>query len=623
MKRKDGFAPIGAYAAIGDGATTALVALDGSIDFLSLPAVHCPTTFAALLDPEDGGRFALRPSGRFEAERRYVERTNVLETTYRTKDGVARVTEALNLQGGGLLPWRELARRVECLGGQLEFEWCVEARPDWGRAEVQLDRRRGAPVFEGGGVELAVHTWDAGEPQLEDGKVSGAFTLRDGGSALLALGATHEEPIPIPTRADVERRLRETIEVWRTWLGTWSYEGPWEEQVARSALALKLLVHEPNGAIVAAPTTSLPEQIGGSRNYDYRYMWVRDAAFTIDALMRLGLPEQVHESFCCLLRAVRLTKPDLLPFYGVDGQEATRCDELPLRGYRDSRPVRYGNAAASQVQLGAWGDLLETASLYIETGNALDDDTGSLLADCLDRLTVIWPDEDSGIWELPETHSYTASNLASWMAFDRRPHGRRRPPARYARRPLARGARPDDRVRRGALLVGGAGLVRRVRRRRDARRGGAARGQDGLAARVARTAPRDDRRGARAARRRRRAALAPDRQRRPGGRVSRLLVLGGRGARAHRRGRGRGGALRAAARLRERRGADVRGGRPRLGRAARELPAGAQPPVADQRCERRRAGSCRGWAGAGRCGSTVNALFTSARCVNACGKFPS
>jgi len=243
--------------------------------------------------------------------------------------------------------------------------------------------------------------------------------LREGGTAVLALGATHEEPIPIPSRDDVERRLRETVEVWRTWIGTWSYDGPWEENVARSALALKLLVHEPNGAIVAAPTTSLPEKIGGDRNYDYRYMWVRDAAFTIDALMRIGLPEQVHESFCCLLRAVRSTKPEIRPFYSVDGNEATRCDGLPLRGYRDSKPVRYGNAAASQLQLGSWGDLLETASLYLETGNALDDDTASLLEECLDRLTVIWADEDCGIWELSEEHSYTSSNLAAWMAFDR------------------------------------------------------------------------------------------------------------------------------------------------------------------------------------------------------------
>ncbi|HET8529489.1 MAG TPA: glycoside hydrolase family 15 protein [Gaiellaceae bacterium] len=419
MKRKDGFAPIGAYAAIGDGSTTALVALDGSIDFLSLPAMHYPTTFAALLDPDKGGRFALAPTGAFDAQRRYVERTNVLETTYTTKDGVVRVTEALNLQGGGLLPWRELARRVECLSGEVELEWRVEARPDFGRADVQLDRRRGVPVFEGGGVEVAVHAWDAGEPELSDGAVAATFTLRDGERALLALGSTHEEPIPIPSRDDVERRLRETIDVWRTWLGTWSYDGPWEEQVARSALTLKLLVHEPNGAIVAAPTTSLPEQIGSDRNYDYRYMWVRDAAFTIDALMRLGLPEQVHESFCCLLRAVRTTRPDLRPFYSVDGHPAQRCDELPLRGYRDSRPVRYGNAASSQLQIGSWGDLLETASLYLETGNALDDETASLLQDCVDRLSVIWHDDDSGIWELQEQRSYTSSNFSAWMALDR------------------------------------------------------------------------------------------------------------------------------------------------------------------------------------------------------------
>jgi GH15 family glucan-1,4-alpha-glucosidase len=419
VKRKDGFAPIGAYAAIGDGATTALVSLDGSIDFLSLPAMHCPTTFAAMLDPENGGRFVLRPSGKFDVERRYVDRTNVLETTYRTKDGAVRVVEALNLQNGGLLPWRELARRVECLSGEVELEWRVEARPDWGRADVRLDRRRGVPVFDGGGIEVAVHTWDAGEPELEERAVGGAFTLHEGGSALLALGATHEEPIPIPSRDDVERRLRDTVGVWRTWIGTWSYDGPWEEHVARSALALKLLVHEPNGAIVAASTTSLPERIGGDRNYDYRYMWVRDAAFTIDALMRIGLPEQVHESFCCLLRAVRTTKPNLRPFYSVHGREAERCDELPLRGYRDSRPVRYGNAASNQLQIGSWGDLLETASLYLETGNALDDDTASVLEECLDRLSVIWPDDDCGIWELPEQRSYTSSNFASWMAFDR------------------------------------------------------------------------------------------------------------------------------------------------------------------------------------------------------------
>jgi GH15 family glucan-1,4-alpha-glucosidase len=419
VKRKDGFAPIESYAALGDGTTVALVASDGSVDFLSLPSMHSPTALGALLDPERGGRFSLRPTHSFDAERRYIDRTNVLETTYRTKSGAVRVTEALNLHGGGQLPWRELARRVECLSGEVELEWEAEVRPDWGRADVRIQRRRDVPVFEGGGLEVAIHVWDAGEPAIRDDSVGARFTLRDGGRALLALVATHDQPIPIPRRAEVERRLDDTTTVWREWLDNWEYDGPWADHLARSALALKLMSLEPTGALVAAPTTSLPERIGGDRNYDYRYMWVRDTAFTIDALMRLRLPEQVHESFCCLLRAVRTTAPDLRPFYSLDGHAADRCDELPLRGYRGSQPVRYGNAASSQVQLGSWGDLLETVDLYLEAGNGLDESTADMLEQCVDRLAVIWPDEDSGIWELQECRSYTSSNLASWTALDR------------------------------------------------------------------------------------------------------------------------------------------------------------------------------------------------------------
>ena len=419
MKRKDGFAPIGAYAPIGDGRTTALVALDGSVDFMSLPTMESATAFGALLDPERGGRFVLRPAERFEAERRYVERSNVLETTYRTRDGVVRVTDALTLRGGGELPWRELARRIEGLSGDVRMCWSIEPRFDWGRTPPSIVRRGGVPVAEGGNLELGVHAWDAGTAQVDRDSISGEFTIGEGGRALLALVATHDQPIPIPERAAVERRLDETVEVWRRWLETWEYEGPWERELARSALALKLLVLEPEGPILAAPTTSLPERIGGDKNYDYRYMWVRDTAYTLDAFMRLGLPEQVHESFCCLLRAVRTTAPDLRPFYGLDGTEATRREELELRGYRDSRPVRYGNAAGSQLQLGSWGDLLETTDLYVRHGNAIDKDTASLLVGCLDRLSVIWEDHDSGIWELDDHRDYTASLVSTWTAFDR------------------------------------------------------------------------------------------------------------------------------------------------------------------------------------------------------------
>ena len=419
MKRRDGFAPIESYAALGDGSTIALVASDGAIDFLSLPYMHSPTALGALLDPERGGSFVLRPSHRYEVSRRYVGRSNVLETTYTTKGGVVRVTEALDLHGGGQLPWRELARHVEGLSGDVEMEWSLEVRPDWGQAGVRVSERRGVPLFEGGGLEVAIHSWDAGTPQLGDGFVRGAFTVRGGESALLALIGTYDQPIPGPRRGEVDRRLTDTVRVWHTWLENWEYEGPWEEHLARSALALKLLVHEPNGSIVAAATTSLPERIGGDKNYDYRYMWVRDTAFTIDALMRLGLPEQVHESFCCLLRAVRTTVPDLRPFYSVEGHSAHRGEEVPLHGYRGSQPVRYGNAAASQVQLGSWGDLVETVDLYLEAGNALDAGTARMIEEFVDRLTVIWSDDDSGIWELDVHRSYTASNLAAWTALDR------------------------------------------------------------------------------------------------------------------------------------------------------------------------------------------------------------
>jgi GH15 family glucan-1,4-alpha-glucosidase len=387
---------------------------------MSLPSLHAPTTFAALLDPERGGRFTLAPAGEFQAARRYLGRTNVLETTYRTGDGVVRVTEALTLQDGGLLPWVELARRIEGIEGSVPLEWRLEPRFDWGREPPRIVRRGDLVVAEGAGLQLAAHAWDAGEVRAEADALAGSFEIPAGERAMLALVAAHGQPLHAPCREHVEARLDATKRVWERWLGMWAYDGPWEEEVARSALALKLIVYAPNGSIAAAPTTSLPEVIGGDKNYDYRYSWVRDSAFTLDALMRLGLPEQVHESFACLLRAVRPTAPDLRPFYDLDGCVPSRTETLEhLRGYRDSRPVRYGNAARTQLQLGSWGDLLETADLYVSEGNVLDGETGEMLASCVDRIAVLWPDEDSGMWELDEHRQYTSSKVAVWMALDR------------------------------------------------------------------------------------------------------------------------------------------------------------------------------------------------------------
>jgi len=387
---------------------------------MSLPSLHSPTTFAAVLDPGRGGHFTLAPAGEYEAARRYVGRTNVLETTYRGRDGTVRVTEALTLQDGGLLPWVEHARRIEGLEGAVRLEWRVEPRFDWGRCPPRIGRRGGRLVAAGADLQLAVMSWDAGEVGAEEDALSGSFEIAAGGAAMLALVAAHEQPLHLPSRDHVEARLDATRRVWERWLGFWAYDGPWQEEVARSALALKLLVYAPNGSIAAAPTTSLPEVIGGDKNYDYRYSWVRDSAFTLDALMRLGIPEQVQESFGCLLRAVRPTAPDLHPFYDLCGGVAKRSETLDhLRGYRDSRPVRYGNAARTQLQLGSWGDLLETASLYVSEGNVLDDDTAEMLAGCIDRVAVLWPDEDSGMWELEEHRHYTTSKIAVWTALDR------------------------------------------------------------------------------------------------------------------------------------------------------------------------------------------------------------
>ncbi|MGH2976802.1 MAG: glycoside hydrolase family 15 protein, partial [Gaiellaceae bacterium] len=356
----------------------------------------------------------------FDVARRYVGRTNVLETTYRAGDGAVRVTEALTLQDGGLLAWVELARRIEGIEGSVQLEWRLEPRFDWAREQPHIVRRGDILLAEGAGLQLTVHSWDAGEVEPEEDALTGSFELRAGERALLALVAASEQPLHRPSRDHVEARLDATCRVWERWLGTWAYDGPWEDEVARSALALKLLVYAPNGSIAAAATTSLPEVIGGDKNYDYRYSWVRDSAFTLDALMRLGLPEQVHESFTCLLRAVRQTAPDLRPFYDLDGCVPDRAETLDhLRGYRDSQPVRYGNAARTQLQLGSWGDLLETASLYVSEGNVLDQETGEMLAGCIDRVAVLWPDEDSGMWELDEHRHYTTSKIAVWMAFDR------------------------------------------------------------------------------------------------------------------------------------------------------------------------------------------------------------
>ncbi|HEV8473257.1 MAG TPA: glycoside hydrolase family 15 protein, partial [Methylomirabilota bacterium] len=416
----DAYAPIRDYAIIGDGRTVAVVRRNASIDWLCLPNLDSGSVFAALLDAERGGRFDLAPSTAYRAERRYLPGTNVLETTFRTEGGVVRVTDAMTLPDARLGPFRELARRVEGLAGQVPMRWRVEPRFDYGRAATRIEARRSFPVALSHGDAIGVCAWDAGPSRCDARAVAGDFEAREGSRALLAIVAAHGEPLIFPARAEVEARLDTSAEFWRQWSSELAYEGAWQEAVVRSALTLKLLVFAPSGAIAAAPTTSLPEAIGGDRNWDYRFSWLRDASFTLEALLQLRRHTEATSFFWWFMHATRLTHPRLQPFYRLDGGAYAPEITLPLEGYRGSKPARVGNAAFEQLQLDTFGHLLDTAFGYVGQGFTIDRDTGRELAGLADFICKMWRQPDRGIWEVRmEPRHFTHSKAMCWIALDR------------------------------------------------------------------------------------------------------------------------------------------------------------------------------------------------------------
>jgi GH15 family glucan-1,4-alpha-glucosidase len=413
-------APISDYALVGDGRTAALIARGGSVDWLCLPDLDSGAAFASLLDNERGGAFRLAPAEPHTVERRYVPDTNVLETTFKTAGGTARVTDAMPLPLAGLAPARELARRVEGVAGRVPMRWEVEPRFGYGQDRTRIEHRGDVPVATSGRDALAVLAFDAGQVECDARSIRGDFSTEPGSASLVALSVANGDPLVFSGRHEIERRIEGTLEYWRGWATTRRYAGPWREAVIRSALALKLLVYAPSGAIAAAPTTSLPEALGGVRNWDYRYSWVRDSSAMLDALLRLGCPAEGEAFFWWLLHASQLTHPRVNVLYRLNGRARAPEAELSLDGYAGSRPVRIGNAATTQLQLDVYGHLLQTAWLYVEGGGRLDRDAAKRMAETADLVAGLWKSEDSGIWEVRSSpRHFTQSKMMCWIALDR------------------------------------------------------------------------------------------------------------------------------------------------------------------------------------------------------------
>ncbi len=418
MTRTERYAPIADYALIGDGQGCGLVGRDGSVDWLAVPVADSSPLLARTLDYEQGGWFRIQPRGEFRSSRRYIDGTMVLETTFETPTGVLRVTDALTVGFRGVLPWSELARRVEALEGTVTFEW--ELRPGSRLTSVRpwVHWRDGTPFVLAGDLLAAVVTDAAGEPQIDHRCVRGEASLEAGHRAMVTLVSSRSAPLLVSGAEDVQRRLDHTVETWRGWSQLIGYDGPFRDQLRRSILVLRALSNTRTGALAAAPTTSLPEVVGEQRNFDYRYGWVRDSSFMLDAFAGVGLTEEVDAALGWLLPAVARTSPDIRVFYKLDGTPATGEEKKIqlLDGYRGSRPVTVGNKAAVQRQIGAYGDLFGAVSRHVRQGAHLDTSTALMLAQLADQVCDEWPLPGAGIWELGEERNYTSSLISSWAA---------------------------------------------------------------------------------------------------------------------------------------------------------------------------------------------------------------
>ncbi len=421
MLREDGYVPLGRYGFISDCRGGALVAADGSVDWLAGPEMDDAPLCAALLDPHDGGCITLAPTVEHTCEQRYLPDTLVLETTFHCADAVVRVTDSLNRATAGPLPWAELARRVDVVGEPVPMRWQVRPGHLLGRVRPWVQSRPGGPLLRAGRLHAAVVTQDLGDPRPDAAAVSGEAVVSGDRPALLAVVVNGAEPLIVPDAAAVLHRQQRTLEFWRQWCTEIDFDGPHVEAVRLSAMVLKAMTLAGTDGMLAALTTSLPERIGGHRNFDYRFGWTRDASFALDALAQLNLSEEMHGALTWLLDATRRTAPEVHTMYLPRGEPApVRMDSVEaMPGYRSSSPVHVGNTAAGQRQLGAYGDLLDAVGRYCDRHGMLDPDTAVGLERIIDHVCDSWPERDAGIWELGSQEHYTISKIGCWVALDR------------------------------------------------------------------------------------------------------------------------------------------------------------------------------------------------------------
>jgi GH15 family glucan-1,4-alpha-glucosidase len=416
--------PISAYGLIGDLRTAALVGLDGGIDWCCLPRFDSGSVFAALLDTERGGTWSIQPEGRWTSTQRYLPRTNILETAFRTADGgIVTLTDFMPVAEDGRPsgPHPEIHRRLRCTRGRVLLNMVFMPRFEYGARTTRLEQLRvGLFATDRTDQVLTLSSANPFEWMIEQSTATTRFSLEKGEERWVVLRYDDDDIHPVD-RYESGRKLDNTAAFWQQWSSKVRYRGPFRGMVKRSALALKLLTHAETGAMIAAPTTSLPESIGGVRNWDYRFVWLRDAAFTLAALDAVGHYREADQFMRFLKKVCRHEGGGHLQImYGIDGRRDLVERQLDhLSGYRNSRPVRVGNGAVGQLQLDVYGEVLETADIW-RRNHDMTEGTWRVLRGLVDWVSKNWHLPDSSIWEVRgEVRHYVFSKVMSWVALDR------------------------------------------------------------------------------------------------------------------------------------------------------------------------------------------------------------